>query len=101
MKPTVITTEYTPMAAESRRANHLPTMVRLTTERALCPRPRVSVSSSSSETTPATALMAITTTPSDAASAVSTSRLPTRSTRRPMPKQKSAPTSVAARLICA
>ena len=46
-------------------------------------------------------LIASTVSPSATAVTVSTMRLPTRSIRRPTPRQNSAPTSVATRLICA
>jgi hypothetical protein len=47
MKPTLIASAYIAIAHVRRRLNHLPTMARLTTERALCPRPRVSVMNTS------------------------------------------------------
>ena len=76
-------------------------MARLTTDSALWPKPRVSVTSTSSASAPLAWLMPSTVSPSASAVTVSTMRLPTRSISRPTPMQKSAPTSVATRLICA
>jgi hypothetical protein len=101
MKPTLSATVYHPIALFRRRLNHCPTSVMLTTDSALCPKPRESVMRTQSQTTPHATLIKSTVTPRAAATAVKTVRLPQRSSRRPTPRPKSAPRSVAHRLICA
>ena len=64
MKPMVISTAYTPIAAGRRRTNHLPTIARLTTDSALCPSPRVSVTVKNNPHGPVTRLIRITSMPS-------------------------------------
>lgn len=70
-------------------------------ESAVWPSPRVSVMKMRSDATVVERLIAITTNPSAAAMAVTISREPRRSIRLPTPNAKSAPASVATRLICA
>jgi len=90
-----------PIARLSRRTNQFPTIVRLMTESALCPSPRVRVISTASQRIPLMPLISVTTVPNARATVVRTVRLPNRSSRRPMPRQKIEPSSVAQRLICA
>ena len=79
----------------------MPGIARLTTDSALCPSPRVSVMSTSSMPALWTLLNPTTTAPRTSDSAVSTMRLPWRSTSPPIPKQNSDPTSDATKLISA
>ena len=74
-------------------------MARLTTESALWPKPRVSVTQTSSAIVPATWLITSVTRPSSSATTVRTMRLPRRSMSLPTPAQNSAPAIVAAKLI--
>jgi hypothetical protein len=101
MNPTLRAAAYTPVACVIRLRNHFPTIAMLTIESELCPRPRVTVIRIASSRSPGAAVVASTVAPSASASAVTTTRLPRRSIKPPMPKQKSDPASVATRLICA
>ncbi len=89
------------MAIFNRRANHLPTSARLTTDSALCPNPRVSVMAMHRAVAPAARLIPSTVNPSASAIPVNTTRAPKRSVKRPQGRQNIAPTSVAHRLMVA
>ena len=84
-----------------RRTNQWPTIARLITDNALCPNPRVKVTASASAQNDCAALIRPTTTPRTSATAVSTTRVPSRSMKRPMPIANTDPISVAQRFSCA
>jgi hypothetical protein len=84
-----------------RRTNHWPTIAMLTTDSALCPSARVKVMATANCANEWTQLIKHTTVPSATAITASTTRLPARSMKRPMPKAPSEPINVAQRFSCA
>ena len=92
MNPTLMTTLKTAIAASIVRPNHWPIIVRLTTESALCPRARVSVTQIASAANVCVRLIAQTTAPSASGTAVAIARLPRRSISWPMPIAPAEPT---------
>ena len=89
------------MAVSTFRTNQGATIARLTTDSALCPSARVNVIHTASPTTDPVWLIAATTRPSASATEVSTTRLPKRSSRCPIPIAPTEPTSVAQRFTSA
>ncbi len=76
-------------------------MAMLTTDSALCPSARVSVTAMASSENVVTRLISTTVMPSAPATMVNTALLPNRSRKRPMPIAPEAPISVAQRFSCA
>ena len=76
MNPMLMTMLKTAIAASIVRANHWPIIVRLTTESALCPSARVSVTQIASAANVCVRLIAQTTAPSASGTAVAIARLP-------------------------
>ena len=95
MKPMLMTMLKTAIARSICRANHCPIIVRLTTDSALCPSARVSVTQTASAANECARLIAHTTQPSASGTAVAITRLPTRSISGPMPIAAADPIIVA------
>ncbi len=87
------------MALLNLRTNHLPIMVRLTTESALWPKPRIRISNTSSNAAEATLLNARTIQLSANKTTETTVRTPKRSIAGPQSKLKEALSRVAQKFI--
>ncbi len=101
IKPIATSTANIPIAKFNRRANHLPTSARLTTDSALCPNARVSVNVTNNTGSEVVRLIATTAAPNANVTKVITNRGPARSVNRPTGKHNNAPTSVAQKFTVA